>query len=255
MGIQLSGGVENGAQRNFAPLLRIALLLGVLVYLLGFFFFRVTSNPLPSRANDAAFISLIPGDLEGNELELVEQASLFDSAPLFIPGKWSSASSVFSRQVDEELQVFPDFEPGIELLNELKPTRLSLREVEDFNQPSDLLALRFWDIFETFGEAEVTIAPYEEDSGTAIITVIAGDENIVIGDVIRQEVVLETNAFGLRPAIYYLNVSGPGLPLGAPVQSQSSGSDALDAEILAWMMRPSTLAKLPAGFLELRFFP
>lgn len=240
---------------HISPLLKVALLLGILVHLSGFFMFRVISNSLPSREETTAFISLVPTDVTGYETELIEQASLFDSAPLFIPGAWSSASGVFSSKILRDWQVFPDFEPSIELMDEVKPGRLSLHHAAGLKEPSDLLGLRFWDLFSQFGQGEVHLDKPKDRSSVAVATIISGNDEYPSGSDVRLDAKLQSEAFASRLLVFSLNMSAPGLPIGAPVLRESSGSPSLDAEVLEWLTRPETLARLPAGFLELRVFP
>ncbi len=243
--------------QQMSPLLRIALLLGVLAHLLGFFVFRVSSNPLHSRAEDAAFVVLVSTDLDRDSEALIEQASLFDSAPLFIPGEWSAASAVFSGQIMQDWRNFPDFEPDISLLRDVRPDRLSLPRVADVKQPADLLDLRFWDIFSHFGEGEgeLAIEAFESWSPVAVVTIISGNDAYPVDYEMRLEVDLPAEEFAERPAVFYVNMSAQGLLMGAPLLQQSSGSDALDVAVSEWLTRPATLANLPAGYLELRVFP
>lgn len=241
--------------RHISPLLKIALLLGVLLHLSGFFIFRVIFNPLPSSEEGAAFIALVPTDVEDDEDELIEQASLFDSAPLFIPGEWSSASNVFSSRVLQDWQVLPDFEPSIELKEEVQPDRLSLPVIAAVEEPSDLLDFRFWDLFSAFGQGEIQMEAPGAWNSLAVATVISGNGEYSPGSSIHLEADLASGEFAMRPLVYFLNMSAPGLPLGDPLLRQSSGSASLDAEVAEWLTRPDTLAKLPAGFLELRVFP
>lgn len=241
--------------RHISPLLKTALLLGVLVHLTGFFIFSVISNPLPSRDESRAFISLVPTEAGGDEAELIEQASLFDSAPLFIPGEWSSASGVFSSKILRDWQVFPEYEPSIELINEVKPNRLLLPKLAAVTQPSDLLDLHFWDLLSYFGQGELEVEKPGSWNSVAEATVISGSDEYSSDLNIRIEVDLPSGEFGESPIVFLLNMSAPGLPAGAAVLRQSSGSDDLDAAALEWLSRPETLAKLPAGFLQIRVFP
>lgn len=240
---------------DVSPLLKTALLFGILVHLLGFFMFSIISNPLPTGEESVAFIALLPPEVEGDEAELAEQASLFDSAPLFIPGEWSSASGVFSSKILRDWQVFPDYEPSIELMNEVRPARLSLPEVPTVEQPSDLLELRFWDLFSSFGQGELTIETPESWNSVAVVTIVSGNEEYSPEFDLRLEADFSSEIFAERPIIFFLNMSAPGLIVGAPVLRQSSGAGDLDAAALEWLRRPETLAKLPAGFLKLRIFP
>lgn len=246
-------GVENF--RHISPLLRVALLAGVLVHLAGFFFFRVVSSPLPSPEETPAFIAFVSTNTGSDEAELIEQASLFDSAPLFIPGEWSTASGVFSSGAAQDWQVFPDFEPDIELLSEVRPERLSLPQVADVTQPSDLLALRFWDLFSYFGQKGTEFEKPDARNSVAVVTILSGNKDYPEGYSTTLKTELQPGQMGLRQLTFYMNMSAPGIAMGAPVLEQSSGSEALDKEVLEWLMRPATLANLPAGFLELRIFP
>lgn len=240
--------------RHISPLLKIALLLGVLIHLSGFFIFRVVSNPLPSIEQRPAYISLVPTSVEDGKDELIEQASLFDSAPLFIPGEWNSVSRLSPSKTFQDWQVFPDFEPSLELMDEVRPERLAAPQVADVKQPSDLLDLRFLDLFSYFGYGEVSVAKQESWSSLAEVSVLSGKNEYSPDFRIRLEADLELEEFGRRPVVFFLNMHAPGLPVSDPLLKQSSGSDALDTKALSWLIRPETLARLPAGFLEVRIF-
>ena len=140
-------------------------------------------------------------------------------------------------------------------MDEVKPGRLSLHHAAGLKRPSDLLGLRFWDLFSQFGQREVPLDQPDNWSSVAVATIISGNDENPSGADIRLDAQLPSKAFASRPIVFFLNMSAPGLPMGAPVLRQSSGSTTLDAEVLKWLTRPDTLARLPAGFLELRVFP
>lgn len=254
---QLKRAGEVRDSRHLSPLLKMALLLGVLVHLSGFFIFGVISNPLPLPEEEPAFISLVPTGIEGDEAELIEQASLFDSAPLFIPGEWNSASRVLPSKIFQDWQASPDFEPGLELMElmeEVRPERLSLAQVAGVDRPSDLLNLRFWDLFSYFGQGKVQVEKQEAWHSLAEVSILSGNKADSSDSMIRLRTELSPEQFGPGPVVFLVNMHAPGLPIAAPLLSQSSGSDALDAKALEWLTRPETLAKLPAGFLKVRIF-
>ena len=252
---QLQPRREARDSRHVSPLLKLALLLGILVHLSGFFVFRVISSPLPSSEESAAFISLVPMGPESHEAELIEQASLFDSAPLFIPGEWNSASKILPAGIFEEWQAFPDFEPRLELMDEVGPDRGSLSQVAGVNQPSDLLALRFWDLLSYFGQGEREVAARQTWGSLARVRVLKGSEENVPSREYRLQADLAAEEYAPYPVVFVLNMHAAGLPMGAPLLRQSSGSDSLDAKALEWLERPDTMARLPAGLLEIRIFP
>lgn len=255
----MSGKNEQTSQmrdsRHISPLLRLALLLGILVHLSGFFIFKVISNPLPSRKEDSTFIAFISTDIRGGEVELIEQASLFDSAPLFVPSQWSTASEVFSSKDVQDWQVFPDFEPNFELMDEVRPVRLSLPLVEDVQRPLDLLDLRFWDVFSYFGQGETRLAKPAPWHSVAVVRVLSDNDQYQVDSEIILQADLQSLGFAPRPMVVFLNMSAPGFPMGDPLLKQSTGLDAVDDEILDWLAQPATLASLPSGFLELRVYP
>jgi len=240
---------------RISPLLRVALLLGILVHLAGFFIFRVVSSPLPVSDEKNAFIAYVSADKTGDEVDLIGQASLFDSAPLFIPTEWTSVSKVYNFRYEQDWQVFPDFEPRIDLASDVRPVRLSLPLVDRVNEPIDLLDFRFWDLFSYLGQTERPPAKSPAWQSVAVVKVLR--ENGQNGA--DTELALEVDPSGLsimpRPVVIYLSMAAPSLPAGAPILDSSSGSDEVDKQVLEWLARPSTLARLPAGFLELRVFP
>lgn len=248
-------GPSAGGTRDVASMLRIALLLGILLHLLGFFFFRVESNPLPSREDDSAFIALMTQESGQEFSEFMDQASLFDSAPLFIPGQWTASSKVLYAPLHEELVIFPEHGPELELIEEMKPRPLSWSQLELVKQPLDLLDLRFWDLWKHFGEGGEPVVPFEAVGPELVVTVLAGGADGVPDRQYRLSFDLQTDDFGERPAIYYYAMSGPGIPIRGPVMSQTSGSDALDTAVLEWLKRPETQAVLPGGYLEIRAYP
>lgn len=251
---QVTEPVKSRNARHLSPLLRLALIFGILVHGFGFLIFKIASNSLPTHEEEAAFIALVSEELEENASAFVEQASLFDSAPLFVPGEWSSAAQVFSHRSVQDRRSFSDFEPSIQIIDEIRPSSWALSRMTDIKQPSDLLALHFWDMFSYFGEKENRVEAYESNGGTVLVTILSGNEVYPSDYNLRMEVDLQTQEFAAQPVVYVLSLFAPGIPVGAPILTQSSGSDALDAEVLEWLLGPVTLARLPAGLLELHFY-
>lgn len=244
--------------RQLSPLLRVALVLGILVHFLGFLIFRIASYSLPNRQKDAAFIALVAAESGAGNSSLMEQASLFDSAPLFVPGEWSAAGQVFSDRNVADWRDFPDIEPDIKLLDALRPPGLSLAGVVPVQQPMDLLDLRFMNLLRAFGQKELEIIAFEDTGSLVQLTVIDGHQqnlqHLPDRD-IRIELDVPPGEAATGPLVLYVNMSAPGCMIGAPVIGQSSGSAAWDRHVLACLRRPVTLAQLPAGYLQLRVFP
>lgn len=245
--------------KKLSPALRVGLLAGVLVHVFGFFFFRVISNPLPSPEQNQPFIKYVSGLREITEDGMLEQASLFDSAPLFIPGEWSSSSGILKPRIDSEWEVFPDIPLQVDrqsLLVETRPERLTLPQVAEVTKPMDLLGLQFWDVFESFGQSfNEPLETGEEWRSLAVVRVLSENSGNPPDSSLRLEIDSALAQSAVRPMRFFVTLSAAGLLLGQPVIDQFSGSDIVDQEILQWFLRPETLARLPQGYLEVQVFP
>ena len=80
---QQSPGAMSRSQKALSPLLRVALLLGVVIHLAAFWGFRVASVPLPAPESSGSFICYAPETNFVSGGELGEQAMLFDSCLLY----------------------------------------------------------------------------------------------------------------------------------------------------------------------------
>lgn len=255
----MTRSINQGARERrhlISPVLHLALLLGVLAHLSGFLLFRVISNPLPDRVVEPAFVSFIDADSLVDDVGLEEQATLFDSAPLFIPGRWSASSLETTGQDIGFGQVFPDFEPALDILGELKPGPISLFDGFEVKGPEDLLELRFWDLLQGFGQGEAEVVPFVDWEALAEVRVIGGPSEAP-----ARAQSLTWNAGSLealfvseRPVVFLLGMSAPGIAIGAPTLKQSSGVDEIDSAAREWLLNPATLSNLPEGFLEVRCF-
>ncbi|MEO0508280.1 MAG: hypothetical protein AAF065_00290 [Verrucomicrobiota bacterium] len=254
----LSGDSDRGGRAKlFSPVLRWALLLGVLVHLAGFWLFRVVSNSLPERLDQPPFLSFLDDQSLIDDVGLEEQAMLFDTAPLFIPGYWSAASAALPQQLNPASNVFSDFEPEIDLLAELQPPRIFLSGDFEVEEPEDLLDLRFWRLFQHFGQRD-TIAPAFENWEAFAEVEVIDSSGANTGDEVRTYSVdfepSVTVSVAERPVIFHLGVSMPGLPIGRPVMKQSSGVNEVDVAAERWLLRPDVLGSMPAGYLEVRCY-
>jgi len=239
------------SQRMVSPVLRVALLLGVLVHLAGFLIFKVVSTPLPSSEPNGAFVQFLSNGTMAGDADLEEQAILFDSAPLFIPTKWNTSSQIFAAVDGPEWQ-FPDFEPAIDLLADLEPSSRVLDEAYSVSEPVDLLALRYWKFFEDFTSASYVENPLPATGSFAEIYFV--DQSGGRWDSVP--IVLEyAGATAREPVDYYLRIDGNTQGIGRPRLSTSSGNESFDQAALEWLERPAVQFQLPAGYLLIRIFP
>lgn len=220
------------------------------MHLLGFLFFRVVSEPLPERPDREGFVQFVSPTRLGSSEALEEQAELMDTAPLFIPGQWNAAHNLQVPVRDETLQRFPYYQPEIDVLGQLRPERTPIGERFDVATPSDLLALRHWDLFQGFGERsrkrpEFALAgPFAEISdlrGRTVQTISA---------------TFEWRSEGPPgPVSFTLRREAGGRAVGRPVLEDSSGNGDFDAAAYGWLSAVRIAVDLPAGFFRIRIYP
>jgi hypothetical protein len=247
---------DSGNKRLLSPVLRLALLLGVFVHLVGFLLFRMLSNELPMPPEKDPFVAYVPLDEEGGDLDLVEQAALFDSAPLFIPGRWSAASSALPPPESFGLRVFPDFEPEMTLVEDLRPQRIEFQSRSGVEEPIDLLEFQHWQLFRNFSLGDVPTVALEDWTPVAEVRVVTGENGrtaeVLLLD-LPGDLALELNGVS-GPPLFSVSMAASGILLNDAILIESSGSPILDAYAREWLRDPQTLARLPAGLLEIRLF-
>lgn len=241
---------ESSSHKMLSPFLRIALLLGVCLHLMGFLVFRVISNPLPTRVESRPFVQYVSPDTLLSGAELEEQAALFDSAPLFVPGQWNAAHNLQPPSRDRALMRFPAYEPKIDFSAELVPSSLPVGQTYAVQEPADLLALRYWDLFQGFGQTAATQLALE---ATGVFAEVRSLEGKVLSTVPVDVELLSMQA--IQPATYFLRVEAGGRAVGRPTLSTSSGDAAFDAAAYTWLAESGFAAGLPVGMFEIRIYP
>ncbi len=237
--------------RILSPFSYFLILLGACAHLVGFFVFRVVSNPLPTSEAIPPFVQYVsPGTLlSGAALE--EQAALFDSAPLFVPGKWNASHNLRPISRERTLLSFDAYgEPRSDFSSGLISKGLPLGLNFLVTEPVDLLALRYWDLFGGIGQTAPVV---EELEGTGVFVEVRTLEGRVVQTVPVELAVLSMQA--IQPTTYFLGVEAGGRVLGRPTLSVSSGDTAFDTAAYIWLVESGFTAGLPAGFFEIRVYP
>lgn len=241
--------------RIISPVLWWALLLGILVHLAGFFIFHVATKPMPSAGNEVPFVRFLPDRIMRDGAILQERASLFDSAPLFIPTRWSSTAQGTPLFNGERLPVFGDYLPDFSLVDELRPGRSFGLEEHSVRRLEDLLALRFLDPLASVGQQAselVSLEPWVATMEVRQLQPIAGMPG-------AESRLLPLGSFEgfsgqAQPLRIYLRIGPSGRLLSRPVLVESSGREAIDSRVLEMLIAPSMLARLPSGYLEISVF-
>ena len=240
------------SSQQISLLLRIGLWIAIIVHISVFLLFRVDSSYLPERERPKPYVTFVSEDSLAKDVELEEYAMLFDSAPLFIPTRWNTAQLVEVDFENVSLGPFPEFEPEIELLSELQPNGLWVTDYYKVDEPSDLLASRFWYFFEDFGRLSETVQAFKWASPVAEVSVIGTDRDSTI--LLEVDLNPATSFSVPRPVSYNLLKSDNGLVWGSPVLVESSDNYIFDQLVAEWLQSPDILAQLPVGYLSIRVF-
>ena len=241
----------DATNRILSPFSYVLILLGVFAHLVGFLVFRVVLNPLPTREAMPPFVQFVSPSklLSGAVLE--EQAALFDSAPLFVPGKWNASHNLRPLSRERTLLSFsaygePQGDFSAALISEGLPVGLKSAVTE----PSDLLALRYWDLFRGVGQ---TASAIEELEDTGVFVEVRTVEGRVVQTLSAEIAVQSLQA--IQPTTYFQRVEAGGRVLGRPTLAVSSGDTTFDTAAYTWLVESGFSAGLPAGFFEIRVYP
>ncbi|MFP4156022.1 MAG: hypothetical protein ACLFU4_00215 [Opitutales bacterium] len=186
---------------------------------------------------------------EGALLEA--RASLFDSAPLFVPTRWSTSAGDYPDFDARETLAFEDYSPVISLGEELRPQGSFGLEAYPVEQPEDLLEPKFLRPLKSFGQDHREVTGVREWVPRVQVRVIGGGETAAPapGTILRAER-LSVPPAAEAPIRFYVNISASGRLLARPVVAESSGRARADSEVMDWLVDPATIARLPAGYLE-----
>ena len=137
-----------------------------------------------------------------------------------MPTRWSASSGLFSdRRVDQ--WVFPEYEPEIQLLEDLEPVALVVDSVDDAFTPEDLL-ISLLGVLRVLPEGSSVSLPGNEP--------VAEIQVLNTQQMSEQPVILSmesTQRLAERPAHFYLRVDASGL--GS--QSTEVGADGVEGLI------------------------
>lgn len=243
---------ETKGFRFLSPVLRGALLAGVLIHLAGFLLFKVTSNPLPTRDESGAFVRYLSAGSLAEDESLEEQAQLYDSAPLFIPTEWNAAQTLPLVLGDRIRQRFPDFEPAMDLQGALHSSNLPIGVIDLVEEPADLLKSRYWNFFELFGQSDAEVVMFPD--ATRVAEVFATGSTAAPTTLECTFEFADTAPVN-QPAHFYIRVSGGGRSLGQPLTAESSGNPEFDQAALNWLVLPETIGQLSVGYLLIKVYP
>ncbi|MEM1222223.1 MAG: hypothetical protein AAGH40_05625 [Verrucomicrobiota bacterium] len=242
---------------KFPPVFWVILFLGILVHLVGFLIFRLVSNPLPSRVDRDPLVQFVSTDTLTGYAQFEERAALFDSAPLFLPTRWNAARSLSFPRAGYVPPGFAQFEPDIQLLEDLNVSALAALERAVIETPMDLLNSRYWRFFEQFGEVPDPDFSFADAQPFAEVEVVAGDAIAASSALGRFPVQLElpTAVLPPEPAHLLVRLIGGGYLAGPPVLERSSGSSDFDLAAERWLGVSNLMGSLAEGYYRIKIFP
>ncbi|CAI8356323.1 MAG: Uncharacterised protein [Opitutia bacterium UBA7350] len=179
-----------------------------------------------------------------------EQAMLFDTAPLFIPTRWSFAQQKLPSQSVAIPAGFEDFEPLIELLSQMSAGDALEADSGLVQSPLDMLGPSFLKLFSGNSGLSELKEPFPDPVATAYYrSVNAGWLRLAVLPS------LDTVSPLTEPVIFYVNIPKTREMLVLPSMASGSGIVAFDRAVRNWLSSPEVLALLPIGYSEVVVYP
>jgi hypothetical protein len=236
--------------KKWPVLLRGIFAVFVVLQFIVFFKIEIPAVNTPQARTNTPLLQFLTLQEEDQFDASTEQALLFDSAPLFIPTQWNNTQRLEPVAQDAELKVFDDFEPEIDLMEEMTAAAILKPKQELASNPLDLLEPKFQDLFLAYGQVNAVIEPLEEPSPKAYFRgVRAAWESL------PQPKGLKVLGELPGPVGFFVHILEPGVLARSPILSKASGLAEFDLTARAWVSLPEVLAQLPMGYNEIMIFP
>ena len=246
-------------QRSFRENLRItplglsALVIGVVIHLAGFVALSFESGSDRKVKIREAFVQY-PNRREGEHSVLFkEQASLFDTAPLFLPTAWNHSFSLKEIRMQEEQTSLFDSFPAQITLDRSKWEAFSWFDEPRVDDHRGMLQSEFWDTFHYFGSsrrAEET----EIGRGSWIEVISYGRATPIRIEPLPVQIREAGEGALWSPVDLRILVDRVGL-IGEPFLVNSSGSDRVDETIEGYLWESAPSWGLRPGYYEIRVGP
>ncbi len=237
------------------PLVVVIVLLGVLVHFSGYSLISSFFNPLQDIPEKEAFVQFPMPDGGVRDALMMEQALLFDSAPLFLPTEWNYLSNQDLRGYSDPVldPLFESFEPALAIQSMDYDELGSLSEIS-IRSEADFLSPQNWSFFEEMGRDSVPLPRLSERSGyLEVIQLPSG--SIITG----EEVTLPESDFSAvsgdwRPIHFLLLIDRTGR-VGEPLLSRNSTNDEVDSIWKDWLTGMPVIRRLSPGYYRVEIGP
>ena len=212
---------------------------------------------LPAEDPDSLGVLYFPRNGAADP-SLREQATLFDSAPLFMPTRWNSASrygNVTSLREATDLFIpyparvrLPADPPALFPRSVPDPSGLSPASGEDPEGIPDWLLARY-------GREPARPLPAVEPSGPVRIDRLSGPSTLPRQYVpLPADLAMSSPRELWQPAVFHLHLHH-GSVVGRAVRRESSGFPEWDGALARYFSSPSFAGKLPDGYYRILVFP
>ncbi len=236
------------------PLALAAILGGTAVHVLAIVLVRLPEAAIPSPAGAAPFVRWAEDADEDTRIR--EQALLFDSAPLFVPTVWNSASAVDGvASLEEQAELYGPFRPRLRI----DAVDAPIGEFAARFRPQALDPLRDVRMLrgtEGFGKDSAAVGSAPAPRPVRILAEpLAPDGAASEQRLELPESVAEAVPGGLwETPVFFLHIGLSGM-VGAPVLSRSSGVEDLDTALRHHLAGADFARRLEPGYFRVTLVP
>lgn len=238
----------------------IAVVLACIIYVGGFFLFKVTNLSTETADNfSEPFVSYLASKAESTHFALQKEAILFDSAePIFLPTKWSTTKSkntLTHIDFEQEDLLFQPLEPQIVLTGE------DLFDCNEFSSSEITSALEIFDydnneaLLRTFHESHKKSPSLKKRFGYLKITSMT-DESLKKEQKIEETLELKADGNFWQPVEMRILIADNGT-IGQPLMLNSSHHEAVDSAIKHYLSGNALelFGGLPQGYYKISIGP
>ena len=196
------------------------------------------------------FLKFVPLQAVSEYDATSEQAMLFDTAPIFIPTRWNAIQQKQIRKPVSIPSALSDFEPEIDLYDQMSAAAALEPNSGSVESPPDLLSPRFFELFKSDLELPEGMQPFSDSTPTAYYR--NADSKWLPLPIVPD---LSSTSILASPVTFYVNISSSRAQDALPRQANESGVVAFDRAAQKWLSSPEVLAQLPIGYSEVVVYP
>ncbi len=226
------------------------------MHLAGFLLLRIEMAPAPSLETIPPFVSWVSAEADAEDNLFLEQSLLMDTSVLFIPRPSRYDSLEWNTPERGYVMRFQPIEPNIRMDTIESVQNIGLSERYAITRPEDLLATRFWRLFDRVGFADLPTpdAPAAAPAGFRMRHWQTQANPVERGTNSLPPFADRRRRLLAAPAEMVLHVDERGL-IGRPVRLTEPGNrDFIDSAQL-WLREPSLHYRLAPGSYSIRIFP